>query len=182
MNNSKRLRKMQRGQGLVEYALILVLVALVVIVAAFLVGQATQRIFGIVLGATGGTTGTSGDLYIAGAYCYMSASRSITSIYVMVHSAGGTADLYASDDLQATNMTDVNGGPWPWRSYGGDASGTLLPTPGTSPNFAFDSANAFVLDSTLAYDVEPQLCPTAITVQNSHGGIAAAPVIAVVDS
>lgn len=180
MNNGKRLRKTQRGQGLVEYALILVLVALVVIVAAFLVGQATQRIFGIVLGATGGSTGTSGDLYIAEAYCYMSSSETVTSMYVLGYSSGGLGGLYASDDLQATNVLDQGGSVWHFDQYDATNHSSFF---GTPPGFpAEGTPGAFVVDPILATgDIQPQLCPTAITVQDGHGGIAAAPVIVVVN-
>src|SRR5260370_39148711 len=67
--SGKRIRKLQQGQGLVEYGLILVLVALVVIVAAFLVGQATQRIYGIILGSTGGKADSGNNLQIVAAWC-----------------------------------------------------------------------------------------------------------------
>src|ERR1700694_590290 len=77
--NGKRLRKSQSGQGLVEYALILVLVALAVIVAAFLVGQATTRIFGVVLGATGGKADT-GATQIYAAECVVDTTASKTAL------------------------------------------------------------------------------------------------------
>jgi Flp pilus assembly pilin Flp len=48
-----RTRRGARGQGLVEYALIFVLVSIVVIVAAAAIGTAVQRIYAIVAGGLG---------------------------------------------------------------------------------------------------------------------------------
>src|SRR4051812_49246100 len=48
-----RTRRGARGQGLVEYALVFVLVSIVVIVTAALIGTAVQRIYAIVAGGLG---------------------------------------------------------------------------------------------------------------------------------
>jgi len=65
-------RKTFNGQALVEYALILTLVAVVVIVAAFAIGLATQRLYGVVTAALGGShndTTANGTIVIDQALC-----------------------------------------------------------------------------------------------------------------
>jgi Flp pilus assembly pilin Flp len=54
-----RKRASTRGQGLVEYALIIALVAIVSIVTLAVIGPAAQRIFGLVTGALGTRANTS---------------------------------------------------------------------------------------------------------------------------
>jgi hypothetical protein len=97
-------------------------------------------------------------------------------MYVMGYHTGGLTGLYASDDLQATNLTDQSGDVWAISGYPGyDSLHDIFgPNPTTTPI-------NFLIDPTLASDAEPQLCPTSITVQDGQGGIAAAPVITVVD-
>ena len=58
-------KKQEKGQGLVEYALILVLVAIVVVVVMALLGPAIGKIFSQVNTALGG----GGDGGTIGAYC-----------------------------------------------------------------------------------------------------------------
>src|SRR5258708_32696339 len=109
--SGKRIRKLQQGQGLVEYGLILVLVALVVIVAAFLVGQATQRIYGIILGSTGGKADSGNNLQIVAAWCIVDSGLTGTGPYqtgLYVYgitsespSNGGYPTLYGSTQTQA---------------------------------------------------------------------------------
>jgi len=48
-----RLRRPQRGQGMVEYALILVLVSIVVIVILLTMGNQIQNVFSNVVAALG---------------------------------------------------------------------------------------------------------------------------------
>lgn len=62
-----------RGQGLPEYALILVLVAIASIIALVLIGTAVQRIYGLATGGLGANTSkTQGDTVITidTAECY----------------------------------------------------------------------------------------------------------------
>lgn len=51
----RRVQQSANAQALVEYALILALVTVAVIVAASLIGLATQRIYGVVVAALGGS-------------------------------------------------------------------------------------------------------------------------------
>ena len=88
--------KREHGQGLVEYALILVLVALVVIGILLLLGPSIRDVFNRVVQALGGT----------------GLSRYITSTSPTVTDLGGgiyrlTVTVYVS---QATNVTLSTGG------------------------------------------------------------------------
>jgi len=51
---NRRHHKLLHGQGLVEYALILIAIALIVMVVALGFGVAVQRLLGLVTGALGG--------------------------------------------------------------------------------------------------------------------------------
>jgi hypothetical protein len=68
----RRRLKLQRGQGLVEYALILALVAIVAIVVLGLIGWATQGMTGLVVGVLngpGGSSSSSSNLTIVSVRC-----------------------------------------------------------------------------------------------------------------
>lgn len=68
--NKHNVRKMQRGQGLPEYALTMILVAVVSILILILVGMGVSRIYGILVGITG--TKHNGDqINIVEASCYV---------------------------------------------------------------------------------------------------------------
>lgn len=74
--NKRRINKFIRakssGQGLVEYALILALAALVVIGVGALMGMAVQRIYGIVIGALGtNAPAAGGSIEITEAICHV---------------------------------------------------------------------------------------------------------------
>src|SRR5262245_2602949 len=58
----RKLRRRSSGQGLVEYALILVLVAIVVIVVVGLAGLAVQRVYGVVAAVLGAKKEVTGVL------------------------------------------------------------------------------------------------------------------------
>src|SRR5690349_18357556 len=58
--HNRRHQHPEQGQGLVEYALIVVLVAILVVGAGYLIGLAAQRIYGIVAGALGASHKTTG--------------------------------------------------------------------------------------------------------------------------
>jgi len=181
--NGKRIRKLQQGQGLVEYGLILVLVALVVIVAAFLVGQATQRIYGIVLGSTGGKADSGGNLQIVGAWCVANFTQDPpeTGLIVIGITSETNVDtsttpptyptLYASTDTQATEVGDSG-----LRHVDvfdpASVDSSLYPS-GITPTFQFTP----VLSDTTA---DTSLCPTSVTIQDSTNNfISAWPVTAV---
>jgi len=170
--DGKRNRKLQRGQGFVEYALVLVLVALVVIVAAFLVGQATQRIFGIVVGSVGGK-GSSGDVQIVAAWCIAERVAHATGLVVLgiTHETPNGRhydNLYASTDNQATMVGGIAN-----PTVDTYTSGTL-PTeldpglPGENLQF-----NPYLSQTT----ADTSLCPHAITIQDkTNNWISAWPV------
>src|SRR5579859_8198456 len=57
--DKKQLRRLQSGQGLVEYAVVIVLIVFVVIVAATAIGLVAQRMYGIIAGAAGAKHSTN---------------------------------------------------------------------------------------------------------------------------
>jgi len=56
------MQRKEHGQGLVEYALILVLVAIVVIVVLSILGPQVGNVFSQITAALGGNTGGGGDV------------------------------------------------------------------------------------------------------------------------
>ncbi len=69
--NRQLLRRAQRGQGLAEYALTIILVGVVSIAILFLLGQAVNRVYGLLAGATGTTHTTSGITFTEPPKCYV---------------------------------------------------------------------------------------------------------------
>src|SRR4051812_34886298 len=71
----KKLQKGQEGQGLVEYALVLVLVAVVCIAIMFATGLSVQRVYGLIAGALGAKHNTENykgeGIVIDLAQCYV---------------------------------------------------------------------------------------------------------------
>jgi len=85
----KRLPRGVRGQGLVEYALILVLVAVVAIPVLYLGGLAIQRIFGLVNGGVGATVSapaSGGEVVIESATCLADISNNEVGLRVYFRS------------------------------------------------------------------------------------------------
>lgn len=153
-----RERNRKAGQGLVEYALILALVAIVVIGIAFVLGQAVQRLYGIVGGALGAKYNTGGQhaIEITSAQCIAVQSAHETGLYVV--------GLTNEDLNNLTGSTE-------------QAVGTglgHLPSP-VDPNGP-DGFKFHPLLSPTAADLS--LCPRSVVIQSTDGAIALSPVSA----
>jgi Flp pilus assembly pilin Flp len=145
----------ERGQGLVAYALILVLVALAVIVALRLTGRAVQRNYGVIAGALGVTHNTSGQqiIEIMNAQCIALESAQLTGLWVLGNTNEDVADLTAStEQAVGTGMDGLNS---PVESNG---------------------ANGFKFHPLLAYKADLSVCPQAVVIQARDGAIAVAPI------
>ncbi len=138
-----------RAQSLAEYALALGLVAIVVIVIAFGIGLADQRIFGLVAGALGAKHDTQGGHYITidSAPCISVAATQQTGLYVTGTYGGmDISDLTGSSQFGLMGV-EVNG------------------TPG---NFVYHP----MISSTAA---DLGLCPKSVVIQGKDGSLAEAP-------
>ena len=148
----KRLPKRARGQSLVEYALIIVLVGIVAIVALFLVGLAAERIFGITVAALGTKVdNVRGHIVIDTAQCVKWISANTLGLQVW-----GTTD---EDPANLTASTE--------RVVGTSLTGELMPITlnGTTPN-------TFMLNREFADTADWSLCPQAIVIQAKDGVMA----------
>lgn len=147
-------RRGERGQGLAEYGLILGLVALVVVVAAFAVGLAAQRVYGVIAGALGAKHDTHGahTLVIENASCVASTSAAQTGLWIT-----GTTD---------ENLADLTGSTE--QAVGTGANGAAYPI---EPN-----AGGFLWRPLLATNkADTNLCPTSVVIQAKDGSIALSP-------
>ncbi len=144
-----RARNRENGQGLVEYALILALVAIVVIVVAFVLGQA---------GALGAKYNTSGQhaIEITGAQCIAVQSTHQTGLWVVG---------FTNEDLTAlTGSTE--------QAVGTGLQNLPSPLDPNGPNgFKFHP----LLSQTTA---DLSLCPRSVVIQSTNGAIALSPVSA----
>jgi hypothetical protein len=165
--NKQNIRRMQRGQGLPEYSLTLVLVALASIIALVLLGFAVQRLYAIVGGVSGASRNASANgnyIIIDQADCYI---------------VGPNNPHYATYD---------NGNPPPWYSTGLTAiyvNGTTnVPLPdlqaSTNRGFATDitennhAAGTFVYNPIIIdQHPDPGLCPAAVVIQSTKYNLTA---------
>ena len=145
-----------QAQALVEYALILTLVAVAVIVAAFAIGLATQRIYGVVTAALGGShnaSGAAGTIVIDQALCVVTPTA--TGLYII-----GTTNIPLGELTGSTESavgTGINGLAYALDDNGGTVGGfRWAPLIGTS--------------------ADTRLCPKAVVIQSSQGAIAVAPI------
>jgi Flp pilus assembly pilin Flp len=155
----KQKRGRERGQSLVEYALILALVALVVIVGASLLGQAVQRVYGVITGALGAKYNTIGarSIVIESAQCFAVQSTHQTGLYVLGTIAGeNVADLTGSTD-QAVG-TGLGGLSSPVEANG---------------DFGF-KFHPLLSPST----ADLSLCPRVVVIQSKDGAMAVSPITA----
>jgi Flp pilus assembly pilin Flp len=108
MQKNRNLKKLvsERGQGLVEYALILALVAVASIVILALLGPAVQRVLGIVTGALGTRATTSQVVTFDGnqhARCgYLTGVG--TGFYMQFYTAASPDQLQISTDNNVSLM------------------------------------------------------------------------------
>jgi Flp pilus assembly pilin Flp len=146
----KRLHKREHGQALVEYALILVLVAIVAIVVIGLTGLAVQRIFGVAAGALGAKHGTTGErrIVIDVAACYAQYHKNLTGLWVVGTTNIPLTELTGStESAVGTVKVDING-----------TNGFRY-----NPNLSETTA-------------DPSLCPKSVVIQAKDGSIAVSPV------
>jgi Flp pilus assembly pilin Flp len=148
---------------MVEYALVLALVAVVAIVALSALGNATQRVYGIIGAVLGAKYNSTGDraIEIATAQCiavkYASnPSNNLTGLWVVGTTNIPIAELTGSTD-QAVG-TGLNGGAAPVQANG---------------------PNGFKFNPLLAYAADPGVCPKAIVIQAADGSVAISPVTSV---
>src|SRR5690349_15579643 len=103
--NRRRLHRREHAQSLVEYALILVLVAVVAIVVIGLAGLAIQRVMGVAAGALGAKHDTTHVLEVTEATCLVRTHASegypdgLTGVQMYGLRTEPTEDLYYSTNL-----------------------------------------------------------------------------------
>jgi Flp pilus assembly pilin Flp len=147
---------MRKGQSLPEYAIIIALVALVVIVIAFGIGLATQRIFGVTAGALGAThnsSGPNGYIEITTAQCITSRGQGLTGLWVI-----GNTNMSLDRLTGSTNLgvgTGMGGAPFPLQPNG---------------------ANGFKFNPLLATAIDTSVCPKSVVIQADDGTIAISPI------
>jgi|GEM_PF-612182 len=134
------------GQSAAEYALIIGLAALVVIVVTLLVGLGVQRIYGLVAGALGAHYDTHGKhtIEITSAQCISVAKIGQTGLQVIGNTDEAIADLTGSTELGLSPVS-------------ADAGGFLY-----HPMIDADHADA-------------SKCPVSVVIQGKDGAIAVAP-------
>jgi pilus assembly protein Flp/PilA len=161
-----RRKPRSKGQGLVEYALILVLVAVVTIVILHFFGQGAQRIFGLVAGAIGTKVEADG-LEIGYVQCVVDHPSHRTSLWVRGYTkfpldklVGSTDKGYDEIDI-AVNTKD-----------GTDPKGLGRPATG---------AGTFKYNPTLGNKPDASLCPKVAVIQSDTGAMAVWPVTEIAD-
>jgi len=144
-------RRTQSGQSLVEYALLLALVATVAIVVLFGIGLSVQRVYGLiagVLGAKHDSAGGAHTIVIDTALCVSVAATGKTGLWV----TGST-----SDPLSSLTGSTEHGGQGP-----------------VSPDAA-----GFVYNPQIASTADVSQCPKAVVIQSQSGAIAITPLTVV---
>ncbi|MDM8527549.1 hypothetical protein QUF58_04985 [Anaerolineales bacterium HSG24] len=100
--NKKRLMR-QEGQGLVEYALLLVMVSVVVIGVLLILGPKVRDVFDVVVWRLGYREPFTGDVAVTG------------TISVTAKATGGLGTCDSASDVQATATFTVQGADGPVR-------------------------------------------------------------------
>ena len=148
-NKLMHFKRTHKAQGLVEYALIIVLVAVVVTAIAFMLGLAIHRVYGLVTGSLGGTHDANGavQIRIEQARCIAQPSTNQTGMWVTgfispgatltdfeVHTTKTADTAFDSDSdgiIEAMSLT-VNGAPgtfkWNPMIKGNQATTGLCPS------------------------------------------------------
>jgi Flp pilus assembly pilin Flp len=158
--------KKQNGQGLVEYALILALVAIIAIPVMYLIGLGVSRVYGIVGGALGFNHSDHRQHYIditQPALCIASQSQQLTGLWITGDTDENLADLTGSTNLAVG--TGLNGAPFAIQ-------------PNSVPSGAPAGATGFVFNPLLATGLHLNVCPISVVVQAKDGTEAFAPVTA----
>lgn len=149
------MRHRERGQGFVEYALVLVIVALVVIVIVGLLGMALQRSYGVVAGLLGAKHNTEHVIEIVTAQCIAIQSENLTGLWVI----GNTTE----DVSKLTGSTE--------QAVGTGMTGLESPVETNGPN-------GFKFHPLLAHTADLSVCPKSVVIQAANGAIAVSPVTA----
>jgi Flp pilus assembly pilin Flp len=111
------LKRSYKAQGLVEYALIIVLVAVVVTAIAFMLGLAVHRVYGLVAGSLGGNQSSGGavQIRIEQARCIAQTSTNRTGMWVTGFVTPGTP--LTSFEVHTTMTADT--------AFDSDSDGTI---------------------------------------------------------
>ena len=152
----KERRAGSRGQGLAEYALLLVLVALVAAVSTFAVGLAVQRVYGVLVAAFGVKHNAVGQIEITQALCDASQSQNTTGLWVIGTTSEDVTNLTGSTEMAVG--TGLGGAPSPVTDNG--------------------AAGTFKFNPQLGSGLNLSLCPKAVVIQARDGAIAVSPVMA----
>jgi pilus assembly protein Flp/PilA len=157
--NFKRRGSRESGQGLVEYALILALVAIVVVAVASVLGPALQRVYGVITASLGGkydTIAPQHSIKIVTAQCIAVQSANLTGLWVVGETDEDVANLTGSTD----------------RAVGTGLEGLASPVEA-------NGRSGFKFHPLLAYAADLSVCPKAVVIQAPNGAIAISPVTAV---
>lgn len=113
-----RIPKNEKGQGLVEYALLIVLIAIVVIVILAVLGRQVRTVFAqVYAGLNGQTLDGSGTEYVV-----TGVSASVTGTFSCNVSVSGTVVVFEDGELADAGV-GVSGSAF-WGNGGGPVSGT----------------------------------------------------------
>lgn len=170
--NNKRSDKLQAGAGMVEYALVLVLVAVGTIVILGLAGVGAQRLYGIVGGVLGAKKSeSSGSIHgqvinITSANCYVIAVGS--SYDGGLYAATGFTGYFLRVDTNVPLDQLNTAGTEQTLMMSVYAAQTTMVTPPGISNITFRMDSAHYPDASL--------CPRAAVVQSLQGSIAISPV------
>lgn len=171
------IRRKARGQGLVEYALIIVLVALVVVIAASVLGVGLQRVYGIAVAGLGTKKDHEGSTYIR-----IERSECWGQIIEVREAGSGTLlNTYYLTGLFVSGTTNV-----PLSELDGSTD-RFMDTPVDGTKFVFtpnadesgvEIPGSFVFNPLISGTVsDATMCPRAVVIQRRDGSaIAVAPV------
>jgi Flp pilus assembly pilin Flp len=155
-----QLRRLQRGQGLVEYGVVIILIALGVILAAAAIGTVGKRLYGIIAGATGAKKNATSVIEIQDATCYVELNHPETG--VVIH--GLTNADPTKFKVTFSNHTD---GQYTLT----DGLHQLSAHPDTLPGTFI--INPFMSDTVSGR----QFCPVSVVIEAPDGSIAISPVV-----
>jgi Flp pilus assembly pilin Flp len=144
---------------LVEYALVLLLVAVVVMGVASLLGGAIQRVYGVVSASLGGkydTVAPQHSIVIETAQCITLQSQHLTGLWIV-----------GSTDEDVANLTGSTN-----QAVGTGLGGLSSPVEANGPN-------GFKFHPLLAYTADLSVCPNSVVIQAANGAFAISPVTGV---
>jgi pilus assembly protein Flp/PilA len=159
----------QRGQGLVEYALILALVAVVVIVVGAVLGNAVQRVYAVIAGTLGTKYDTVGEhsIVIETAACY-----TMHNWCKAPDDTDGTQPKVDCTGLVVNGTTKEN-----VAKLTASTEQSVGTTVGGVPLAVEENGDGgFKFYPILSYTYDAGVCPRAVVVQSTSGAIAISPV------